>query len=89
MRDAMEKYQRVCAFGWWAGVVGVYYTLRGYGLKTKSYNLPNCQFLKQIIYYHILINHNKFYESFTLYENNRHSFDYCCFFSEMSSMDWK
>ena len=23
---------RVCAFGWWAGVVGVYYTLRGYGL---------------------------------------------------------
>lgn len=31
---------RVCAFGWWAGVVGVYYTLRGYGLKTKTYELP-------------------------------------------------
>lgn len=31
---------RVCAFGWWAGVVGVYYTLRGYGLKHKMYELP-------------------------------------------------
>lgn len=31
---------RVCAFGWWAGVVGVYYTLRGYGLKYKLYELP-------------------------------------------------
>ena len=31
---------RVCAFGWWAGIVGVYYTLRGYGLKYKLYNLP-------------------------------------------------
>lgn len=31
---------RVCAFGWWAGVVGVYYTLRGYGLKYKLYDLP-------------------------------------------------
>lgn len=31
---------RVCAFGWWAGVVGVYYTLRGYGLKHKRYELP-------------------------------------------------
>ena len=31
---------RVCAFGWWAGVVGVYYTLRGYGLKHKLYELP-------------------------------------------------
>lgn len=31
---------RVCAFGWWAGVVGVYYTLRGYGLKTKTFELP-------------------------------------------------
>lgn len=31
---------RVCAFGWWAGVVGVYYTLRGYGLKHKLYDLP-------------------------------------------------
>lgn len=31
---------RVCAFGWWAGVVGVYYTLRGYGLKHNLYDLP-------------------------------------------------
>ena len=31
---------RLCAFGWWAGVVGVYYTLRGYGLKHKLYELP-------------------------------------------------
>ena len=31
---------RVCAFGWWAGVVGVYYTLRGYGLKTGLFTLP-------------------------------------------------
>lgn len=35
-----DKNQRVCAFGWWAGVVGVYYTLRGYGLKHKLYELP-------------------------------------------------
>ena len=31
---------RLCAFGWWAGVVGVYYTLRGYGLKTGTFKLP-------------------------------------------------
>ena len=31
---------RVCAFGWWAGVVGVYYTLRGYGLKHRLFDLP-------------------------------------------------
>ena len=35
-----DNNERVCAFGWWAGVVGVYYTLRGYGLRTKSYYLP-------------------------------------------------
>ena len=35
-----DKNQRVCAFGWWAGVVGVYYTLRGYGLKYGLYDLP-------------------------------------------------
>lgn len=35
-----DNNQRVCAFGWWAGVVGVYYTLRGYGLRTGKYNLP-------------------------------------------------
>ena len=35
-----DNGQRVCAFGWWAGVVGVYYTLRGYGLRYKLYDLP-------------------------------------------------
>lgn len=35
-----ENNNRVCAFGWWAGVVGVYYTLRGYGLKTGLFSLP-------------------------------------------------
>lgn len=35
-----DKGIRLCAFGWWAGVVGVYYTLRGYGLKTGAYSLP-------------------------------------------------
>lgn len=32
--------RRVCAFGWWAGIVGVYYTLRGYGLRHRLYELP-------------------------------------------------
>lgn len=31
---------RVCAFGWWAGVIGVYNTMRGYGLRTGRYSLP-------------------------------------------------
>ena len=31
---------RVCSFGWWGGVVGVYYTLRGYGLKHRLFELP-------------------------------------------------
>ncbi len=35
-----DNNTRVCAFGWWAGIVGVYYTLRGYGLKHKLYELP-------------------------------------------------
>ena len=35
-----EKNRRLCAFGWWAGIVGVYYTLRGYGFKTKEFELP-------------------------------------------------
>ena len=35
-----DNNNRVCAFGWWAGVVGVYYSLRGYGLKTGLYELP-------------------------------------------------
>ncbi len=44
--------QRVCAFGWWAGVVGVYYTLLGYGLKHKLFDLPkpNIRFtIKQLL----------------------------------------
>lgn len=35
-----ENGERVCAFGWWAGVVGVYYTLRGYLLKEGRNSLP-------------------------------------------------
>lgn len=35
-----SENERLCAFGWWAGVVGLYYTLQGYGYRTKSYNLP-------------------------------------------------
>lgn len=35
-----DSNNRVCAFGWWAGIVGVYYTLRGYGLKHKLFELP-------------------------------------------------
>lgn len=35
-----ENGERVCAFGWWAGVVGVYYTLRGYSLKKGHDSLP-------------------------------------------------
>lgn len=32
--------RRLCAFGYWAGVVGVYNTLRLYGLKYGIYSLP-------------------------------------------------
>lgn len=35
-----SRHKRVCAFGWWAGIVGVYYTLRCYGLKYHTYTLP-------------------------------------------------
>lgn len=35
-----DKNQRLCAFGWWAGVVGVYNTLRAYGIRTNKFNLP-------------------------------------------------
>jgi alanine dehydrogenase len=35
-----ENGERVCAFGWWAGVVGVYYTLRGYLLREGCNPLP-------------------------------------------------
>lgn len=32
--------KRLCAFGWWAGVVGLYYTLQGFGLRERTYTLP-------------------------------------------------
>ena len=32
--------QRLCAFGWWAGVVGVYITLGAYGIREKLFELP-------------------------------------------------
>lgn len=35
-----EKGHRLCAFGWWAGVVGVYNTLRAYGLRVRMFELP-------------------------------------------------
>lgn len=35
-----EHNQRLCAFGWWAGMVGVYNTLRAYGLKKSLFVLP-------------------------------------------------
>ena len=35
-----EEGRRLCAFGWWAGVVGAYNTLRAYGLRYKKFNLP-------------------------------------------------
>jgi len=35
-----DNNQRVCAFGWWAGIVGTYLTLRGYGLRNHLYELP-------------------------------------------------
>lgn len=31
---------RVAAFGWYAGIVGVYYTLRGWGLRNRTFTLP-------------------------------------------------
>lgn len=34
-----DNGDRVCAFGWWAGVVGTYNTLRAYGLKTGRFIL--------------------------------------------------
>lgn len=35
-----EKGIRLVAFGWFAGIVGLYYTLMGWGLKNKTYTLP-------------------------------------------------
>ena len=35
-----DNNQRLCAFGWWAGVVGTYNSLRAYGIKYKLFYLP-------------------------------------------------
>lgn len=35
-----DENRRLCAFGWWAGVVGVYNTLRAYGIREKQFELP-------------------------------------------------
>lgn len=35
-----DNGNRLVAFGWYAGVVGLYYTLRGWGIRNKSYDLP-------------------------------------------------
>lgn len=35
-----DHNRRLCAFGWWAGFVGTYYTLRGYGLRYGRFDLP-------------------------------------------------
>ena len=35
-----DNDQRLCAFGWWAGVVGTYNSLRAYGIKYKLFELP-------------------------------------------------
>lgn len=34
-----DEGQRLCAFGWWAGVVGAYNTFRAYGLRTGKFEL--------------------------------------------------
>ncbi len=35
-----DNNQRLCAFGWWAGIVGTYNTLRAYGIRYKKFELP-------------------------------------------------
>lgn len=34
-----DEGQRLCAFGWWAGVVGAYNTFRAYGLRSGKFEL--------------------------------------------------
>ena len=34
-----DDNQRLCAFGWWAGVIGAYNTIRAYGLRTLKFEL--------------------------------------------------
>lgn len=35
-----DSNQRLCAFGWWAGTVGTYNTLRAYGIRYNKFELP-------------------------------------------------
>ncbi len=35
-----EENQRLNSFSWWAGFMGAYNTLRGYGLRSGAFNLP-------------------------------------------------
>lgn len=35
-----EQNQRLSSFSWWAGFVGAYNTLRGYGLRSGAFTLP-------------------------------------------------
>lgn len=35
-----DNNKRLCAFGWWAGVVGTYNSFRAYGLKYNIFSLP-------------------------------------------------
>lgn len=35
-----DEGNRLVAFGWYAGVVGIYYTLMGWGIKTNRFTLP-------------------------------------------------
>jgi hypothetical protein len=46
-----DKGIRLCAFGWWAGTVGVYNTLRAYGLKYHLFELakPDKSFTLSIL----------------------------------------
>ena len=48
-----DNGQRLCAFGWWAGVVGTYNTIRAYGLRTNKFELekPDIDFtLEKLIF---------------------------------------
>ena len=35
-----DNNQRLCAFGWWAGIVGTYNTFRAYGIRYNKFELP-------------------------------------------------
>ena len=39
-----DNNHRLCAFGWWAGIVGTYNTLRAYGIRYGKFELPKPDF---------------------------------------------